>query len=205
MPAFATEPVQRDEFIVAAIAREDVDVLDRDIELVATSIFQCNAIVRALADRNRLQPDVAPDPVIHMDHQIAWRERGQLGQEGIGALAASLAADKAVTKDVLFGDQFQFIVGKAVLERQDQCDRGALGCQAQRFLPAVGQDRGRAGGFAQDRRDPGAAAFGIGCDQRLAPALGLAGQVLRGGFVNVVAAGAFRGKVAAPGKAEIDH
>ena len=40
------EPVERDEIAVAAIAAEDIDVLDRDVELVAPGIGKHHAIVR---------------------------------------------------------------------------------------------------------------------------------------------------------------
>ena len=55
----------------AAVAREDVDILDRDVELVAAGIVERDAIVRRLADRDLGQPLVAADAVIGVDDEVA--------------------------------------------------------------------------------------------------------------------------------------
>ena len=135
LPGFAAEPVERHAFILAAETREHVEVLDRDVELVAARIGQRDAIVRALAHRDRLQPFVAPDAVAHVDDQIAGSERAEFGKEGVGILAALLAADEPVAEYVLLGDQFDFGVGKAGFERQDEGGGDAFRRQPQCLLP----------------------------------------------------------------------
>ena len=47
LPGLAAEPVERDAVLAGAVAGEDVDILDRDVELVAAGIFERDAIVRA--------------------------------------------------------------------------------------------------------------------------------------------------------------
>jgi hypothetical protein len=98
--------------------------------------------VRAVAHLDRFQPFIAADAVVHVDHQIAGVERGQFGQERVGVLALLLAAHEPVAEDVLLGQQFQFGVGEALLQRQHHGDGAAGGGNAQRFLPAFRQ-RGR--------------------------------------------------------------
>ena len=79
-----------DALAVAAVAGQDVDILDRHVELVAAGIFQRDAVVRRLADLDRGQPLVAADAMVGMDDEVARGERRQLGKEGVGALARFL-------------------------------------------------------------------------------------------------------------------
>ena len=151
--------------------------------------------MRALAHGDGLQPFVTPDPVLHMDHQIAGMQRGQFSQESVRILAAFLAAHQPVAQNVLFGDQLQRITGKAGFQRQHHGSGTAPGGQPQRFLPAFGQ--GHPGpGLGQNGGEAGAAAGGIGGDQRLLAARGHAVQIFRGRFVDIVAARAFRCEIA---------
>ncbi len=46
LPGFAAQAVERHQIAIAAIAAEHVDILDRDVELVAAGIGQHHAIVR---------------------------------------------------------------------------------------------------------------------------------------------------------------
>ena len=72
-------------------------------------------------------------------------------------------------------------------------------------MPGLGQHRGRAYRFAQDRRDPRTAALRIGRDQRLLALCRLPGQIARGGLVNIVTACSLGGKVASAGKPGVDY
>ena len=94
-----------DPVALAAVARQDVDILDRHVELVAAGIFERDAIVRRGADRDLGQPLVAADAVIGVDDEVAGAERRELAQEGVGALAALAAADQPVAEHVLLGEQ----------------------------------------------------------------------------------------------------
>ena len=46
--------------------------------------------------------------MLHVHDQVAGRQRRQLGEEGVGALAALLAADEAVAEHVLLGEDRHF-------------------------------------------------------------------------------------------------
>ena len=159
--------------------------------------------MRALADRDRLQPFIAPDAVVHVDDEIARGEGGQFGEEGVRALAALLAADEPVAEDVLLGDDFQVGIGKAALERQDQRDRCAVG-RGQGLLPAFGQNGFQLARVAQNRGDARPAACGIGCDDRLAARFRDAFEVGRRRLVDIFAPRAFGRKIAGAGHGEID-
>ena len=53
LPRFAAKPVKRDAVAFAAVARKDVEIFDRNVELVAARIGQRDAIMRAFTDRDR--------------------------------------------------------------------------------------------------------------------------------------------------------
>ena len=52
LPCFAAEAVEHGALAVAAIAGKHVDILDRDVELVAAGIAERDAIMRRLADHD---------------------------------------------------------------------------------------------------------------------------------------------------------
>src|SRR6185295_2189687 len=107
------------------------------------------------------------------------------GEEGVGILALLLAAHETVAKDVLFGEQLELLAGEAFLERQDQRYRLAGRGKALRFLPRFGELQRALAGIAEQRGKPGAAAGGIGGDQRLDPACAERREILRRRLVNV--------------------
>ena len=72
LPGLAAEPVERHAVALAAVARQDVDILDGDVELVAAGIFEGDAIVRRRSDRDLGQPLIAADAVIGVNDEIAW-------------------------------------------------------------------------------------------------------------------------------------
>ena len=135
LPAFAAEPVERRAFLGRAVAREDVDVLDRDEQLVAPGVLEPHAIVLALPDGDRLEPQILADAVVEMDHEIAAVERRKLGEEGVRILPPLAPPDEAIAQQVLFGDQLELVVGEAGVERQNHRHRRAF-CRRARALPA---------------------------------------------------------------------
>jgi hypothetical protein len=204
LPGLAAELVERDALGLAAVAREDVDVLDRDIELVAAGVGQHHAVVRALAYGDRLQPLVAADTVVHVDDEIAGRECRQLGQEGVGVLPAFLAADEPVAEDILFRDDFELGIGEAGLERQHQRGGNRARSDAECFLPGVGEGWRGLLRFAEDCGEARAAALGVGGDDRLPAAARDGLEMPCRCLVNVVTARAFGCEVAAAGETEVD-
>ena len=137
LPCFAAETVERHAFALAAVAGQQVDILDRNVELVAAGIFERDAVVRRLADHDRCQPFVAADAMIVVDDEVARRERRKLRKERRRALALLAPADEPVAEHVLLGEDGDVRRGEAMVERQDhQC---RLRLAAERFLPVVDQ------------------------------------------------------------------
>ena len=81
--------------LLGAVARQQVDVLDRQIELGAFGVMDFQAIVRRAGGMDRLQAGETADAVIDVHDQIAGREAGRLGNEIVGAAHARGAAAPA--------------------------------------------------------------------------------------------------------------
>jgi hypothetical protein len=77
--------------LAAAIAAEHIDVLDRDEQLVAPGVFEPHAVVLALSDGDRLEPEVLADTVVEVDHEVAAVERRELGEERVESFRACAA------------------------------------------------------------------------------------------------------------------
>ena len=66
LPACPPEAVQLTFRLFRAIAADQVDILNRQEDHVAASIFELEAIVRRACKFQRLQADIAPDSMINV-------------------------------------------------------------------------------------------------------------------------------------------
>ncbi len=89
--AAAAEPVELDAGLLRAVARQQLDVLDRQEQLVAAGIMDFQAIVRRAGGLDGAQADEAADAVIDMDDEIAGGQTRHLGDEIVGALGLPAA------------------------------------------------------------------------------------------------------------------
>ncbi len=81
LPGDPAEPVELRPGLLGAEARQHLDVLDRDEQLVVAGIEHAQAVMRRAGDVDRLQRLVAADAVIGMDDEIARRQGRRLGDE----------------------------------------------------------------------------------------------------------------------------
>jgi hypothetical protein len=88
------------------------------------------------AHRQSLQPQITPQPVIGVDHQVAGRQ-GAGFRDDIGRLAPLARARQPVAKHVLFGNKGQAFGFKPPLQRQHGPQNG-VGLQALGFFPVLG-------------------------------------------------------------------
>ena len=104
--ARATPPSRSrlDRRVLRAVARQKLDVLDRQIELVLAGVMDLQAIVWRASRLDRLQPDEAADAMVDVDHEVAGRQTRQLGDEIVGALRRLARPHQAVAEDVLLDD-----------------------------------------------------------------------------------------------------
>ena len=87
-----------------AEARQHLDILDRQEQLVAAVIDQPQAVMRRAVDLQRLEPVVAADAVVLVHHQVALLDAGGVGDELVGPLAAARRPGDALAQQVLLAD-----------------------------------------------------------------------------------------------------
>ena len=88
---------------VRAIAAQELDILDRQIELVAARIMHFEAIVRLARRLDGREAGEAADAVVGMDHEVADREARHFGEHVAAALRPRLA-HQAIAENVLLAD-----------------------------------------------------------------------------------------------------
>src|SRR3546814_19710347 len=76
--------VELDPFALRAEARQHLDVLHRHVELVAALVDHLEEIVRRTGGVQGLQPPVAADAVVDVDHQVLLLQLGALGEAVLG-------------------------------------------------------------------------------------------------------------------------
>ena len=104
LPVAAAEAVELDVRLLGAVARQQVDVLDRQKQLGAVGVMDFEAIVRRAGRLDRLQAGEAADAVIDMDDEIAGRQAGRLGDEILGAARGAARPHQPVAENVLLAD-----------------------------------------------------------------------------------------------------
>ena len=110
LPGDAAQFVEFDGGIFRAIARQKLEIFDRQKKLVAIGVMQFEAIMRRARRLDRLQPGETANSVIDMDDDIACRERADFAQEILSAarrLAA--AAEQPVAQNILLGDDREIL------------------------------------------------------------------------------------------------
>ena len=85
LPGAAAELVE--DPLVVAVAAQEFDVLDGQVEAVSTLVFEVDHLVGGAERVHHLETDVAPDAVIHMYDHVLGAEALVLGQEILGATA----------------------------------------------------------------------------------------------------------------------
>jgi hypothetical protein len=108
LPRPAAELVKRRLRGVGAIARQQLDVLDRQEQAVVAGIVDFQTIMRRAERLDRLQTNEAAYAVLRMDDDIACGQRRSFGDEIGGAFALG-AAHEAVAKDILLGNDDELI------------------------------------------------------------------------------------------------
>ena len=120
LPGNAAQFVELDGGILRAIARQKLEIFDRQKEFVAIGIMKFEAIMRRARRLDCLQPGKTSDPVIDMDDDITRRECSDLGQEILGAASLTAAAEQPVAQNILFGNDRETLRLKTLLDADDR-------------------------------------------------------------------------------------
>jgi hypothetical protein len=118
LPGDAAQPVELRFGVFRAIAREEFDIFDRQVELVSACVMDLQTIVRRAGCRNRLEPYEAPDAVIDMDDEIARRQSRDLAKQILCMFGATAAAHETVAENVLLSENDIVLRLESVLHAQ---------------------------------------------------------------------------------------
>ena len=89
LPGAAAETVELRLGRIRTVARQKLDVFDRQIELAVGGVVDFEAVMRRADRLDGLQADEAADAVVGMHDDVAGRQRCRLGDEIGGASCAS--------------------------------------------------------------------------------------------------------------------
>ncbi len=152
-PGGMAEPVERNFRVFRAIARQKLDILDRQEKLVAAGIMQLQAIVRRARRLDMFQADETADAVIDMDDKVARRKRRDLGEEIFGPFPAPALGRETVAENILLADDREIAGDKAGLQPDHgESDAGVAqahgvaerGNELLLFQPMFGENRAEA-------------------------------------------------------------
>ena len=124
LPSPTAQPVQQALFM--AIAAEKFNVFNGQVKFRPFGIFKAHASMRCAQRRDRLQPQIAPDPMFDMHHQIAGAETFGITQEILGLALALGLGGETVAQHVLFGNDRQSRRDKTGLQGPDHQEKPAL-------------------------------------------------------------------------------
>ncbi len=203
LPGYAAELVELHLGIGRAVARQQFDILDRQEKLVVTGIAQFKAIMRRAGCGDRLEADKAGDAVLHVDDDVAFRQRRRLGNDVACLALAGGAAHQPVAKDILFGDEGEARQREALLHRQDGKRRASF-LERSDLREAVDRRKTIHIVFGQHLPHAVARAGGPRCYDDALALFPLVRRMVRHRLENVGAGRAFIGEAAALAALQVD-
>jgi len=124
LPRDAAQFVQLDRGVFRAIARQKLEIFDRQKKFVAIGIMEFEAVVRRARRLDRLQPGEPSDAMIDMDDDIAHCQRTNLGQKVLGAASLAAAAEEPVAQNILLCDEREILRLETLLDADDRQGEG---------------------------------------------------------------------------------
>ena len=210
LPGAAAELVERDPLALRAEARQHLDILDGEEQLVVAGIDELQAVMRRVVDADGLEPGIAADAVLLVHDEVALLDAGGIGDELCGVAAAARRAGDALAEQVLLGDDRKPEAetprcgrgDEAALEAEDgECDRAL---RQRRELADIGDRLRHDAMLAQQIAEPVAGAARPGGDHRLAALLDHGLGVLAIGLEDIAAGVAHLGEESPGAAAGLD-
>ena len=116
LPASAAQAIKLAFGFFRAIARDEVDILNRQENRVAAGIFQLQTVVRRAGDVQRLQADITPHTMVDVHDKIARIQRCCVGDE-MRRLPLAARGGQTVAQNVRFGNDGEVCADEAGLQR----------------------------------------------------------------------------------------
>ena len=118
LPSAAAQFI-KGSMVIRAIARQQFDILNRQIELGLSSIFQRKTIVRRAHRLDGLQTDISPHAMLNMDNEVTRCEAACLRQKVFSLFRFSCLSNEAITKNILLGNDRDVLCLKPLFETPD--------------------------------------------------------------------------------------
>ena len=124
-PRFLSLPCGTAKFInsylttLAAIAGKQINVFNRQIQLISACIDKQNTIMISPKNVQRLKAFITANPMIHMNNQITFVQAGHLTQEMFSPAAFALRSMQTAAENVLFCNHKQLRHDKSVFQWPD--------------------------------------------------------------------------------------
>ena len=74
LPGCAAQAVQLDPLVFGTVTREKVDILNRQIQFCFAAVLQFQRVVRCALNVQGLQPQIARNTVVDVNHQVSGRQ-----------------------------------------------------------------------------------------------------------------------------------
>ena len=116
LPGAAAEPVEIDRGVLRAVARQQLDVLHRQEQLVVAGVVDFQAVVRGAGGLDGLEADESADAMIDMDDEVAGGQARHLGDEVLCPFRGLARPHQAVAENVLLADHGEVLGLEALLE-----------------------------------------------------------------------------------------
>src|SRR3989441_11621474 len=116
-PRDAAQAVEADGACVSAQGfRDEIQALDGEVELVAFRVLEHEEGALAVADGHRPEAEVAPEPVVLVDHDVTDREIGERRELGTALVLRPPQQAPAGAKDLGLGEDDE--IGRASCRKE---------------------------------------------------------------------------------------
>src|SRR5204863_5770472 len=105
LPRGTAEAIElRRRLFAAEVLRDELEALDRQVELVALRILEQEEVALLVADLHGLEPEVAADAVVLVDDEVVDRQIRERGERGTALVLRPAQRPAARAEDLVLGE-----------------------------------------------------------------------------------------------------
>ena len=176
LPCQPAQRIKLNVVVFHAVARNDVDILNRHEQFGITGIQNFQAIMRRTARGNVFQSQKPADTVFNVYDQFADRQGRNIGNKVFGSNFFGTLAVLPLAENILFRNQAQAVAAEAVRQVHNQQDDFLMRGFFQGIVPIIGKAHILNAVFAHQRKQAFARTGGIAADD--ARQFGIFGQII---------------------------
>ena len=105
LPGRAAEPVEpRGAGVAAEVFRDQLETLDRQVEPIALGVLEQEKVALAITHLHRLQTQIAAEPVVFVDDDVAGRQVGERREGGAALVLGAPQRTAPRAEDFALGE-----------------------------------------------------------------------------------------------------